>query len=211
MSAADALADGLSALQLDLDAQARERLLNYVALLEKWNKVYNLTAVHGARNLVIHHLLDSLSVLAHVTGDSMLDVGSGAGLPGIPIAVSRPKTRVTLLDAREKKAAFLRQAVIELGLGNAEVICARVEHYAPGRRFAVVISRAFSDLCKFVDLAGRLCATDGVLAAMKGRYAAAELARLPPAFALKKAVRIAVPGLRAARHLILLEPASRNS
>lgn len=210
MSAADALADGLSALGLELDARARERLLNYVALLEKWNDVYNLTAVRGARNIVIHHLLDSLSVLPYVAGDTMLDVGSGAGLPGIPLAVVRPQTQVTLLDAREKKTAFLRQAVIELGLRNAEVVCGRIERYFPSARFAVVISRAFSDLRKFVELAGRLCAPNGVLAAMKGRYAPAELARLPSAFALEKALAIAVPGLCAERHLILLQPASRD-
>jgi 16S rRNA (guanine527-N7)-methyltransferase len=210
MSAADALADGLSALGLELDARACERLLNYVALLEKWNDVYNLTAVRGARNIVIHHLLDSLSVLPYVAGDTMLDVGSGAGLPGIPLAVVRPQTQVTLLDAREKKTAFLRQAVIELGLRNAEVVCGRIERYFPSARFAVVISRAFSDLRKFVELAGRLCAPNGVLAVMKGRYAPAELARLPSAFALEKALPIAVPGLCAERHLILLQPASRD-
>ncbi|MBI4204855.1 MAG: 16S rRNA (guanine(527)-N(7))-methyltransferase RsmG [Betaproteobacteria bacterium] len=207
MNIADALAQGVSELGLDLSADIRQRLIEYVALLQKWNRVYNLTAVREAQEMVSHHLLDSLAVLPHVRARSILDVGSGAGLPGIPLALALPQTRVTLLDANQKKAAFLQQAVIELVIENAAVVCERVEIWQPPERFEVVISRAFSDLGEFLALAGRLCAKEGVLAAMKGSYPKDELARLPRAFKLKSVVALKVPGLVASRHLVLVEPA----
>lgn len=207
MNIADALAQGVSDLGLDLSADIRQRLIEYVALLQKWNRVYNLTAVREAQEMVSHHLLDSLAVLPHVRARSILDVGSGAGLPGIPLALALPQTRVTLLDANQKKAAFLQQAVIELVIENAAVVCERVEIWQPPERFEVVISRAFSDLGEFLALAGRLCAKEGVLAAMKGSYPKDELARLPRAFKLKSVVALKVPGLVASRHLVLVEPA----
>lgn len=206
MNAGEALARGLAELRLDVSEEALAQLMRYVALLEKWNKVYNLTAVHGTAEIVTHHVLDSLAVLPYIDARSILDVGSGAGLPGVPIALARPGTRVTLLDASQKKAAFLRQAVIELGMENAEVVCARVEAWHTPSLFEVVISRAFADLTKFVARAGRLCAPYGILAAMKGIYAESELRRLPAGFTLQRAVPISVPGLNAARHLVLLQP-----
>lgn len=205
MNAGEVLARGLAELRLHLPEDALARLMRYVALLEKWNRVYNLTAVRGAAEIVTHHLLDSLAVLPYLDGDSMVDVGSGAGLPGIPFALARPLTSVTLLDANQKKAAFLRQAVIELGIANADVVCARVETWPAPALFEIVVSRAFADLKKFVALAGRLCAPHGILAAMKGSYAESEFRGLP-GFALKRAVPIDVPRLNAARHLILLQP-----
>jgi 16S rRNA (guanine527-N7)-methyltransferase len=206
MNAADALMRGVAELQLDLPEEVSERLMQYVALLEKWNKVYNLTAVREARHMVTHHLLDSLSVVPHLRANTILDLGSGAGLPGIPLALALPKSRVTLLDANQKKTVFLRQAKMELALENVEVACVRVEAWQPAERFEVVISRAFSDLRKFVTLAGRLCTREGMLAAMQGVCPKEELARLPFAFRMKKVVPLKVPGLAASRHLVLLQP-----
>lgn len=207
MSAGDTLAQGLAALRLEIAPGDRDRLMRYVALLEKWNRTYNLTAVRGAREIVTHHLLDSLAVLPHIEGRTMVDVGSGAGLPGIPLAVARPQSEVTLLDANQKKAAFLRQAVIDLRLANANVVCERVEKWQPPARFDVVISRAFADLRQFVQIAGRLCAERGIMAAMKGTCSKAELDALPAEFTVKDVVPLTVPGLNAIRHLITLKPA----
>ena len=205
MSAGATLASGLAELGLGLSSETRSRLLDYVDLLEKWNKVYNLTAVRGRTEIVIHHLLDSLAVVPHIEGEHVLDVGSGAGLPGIPYALARPETQVTLLDANEKKAAFLRQAMIELKLRNVTVACARVEKWHPPMLFDAVVSRAFSDLNKFVVLAGRLCAAGSVLAAMRGTFDVSEVPEETTGFSLKRVVRLSVPGLHAVRHLILLQ------
>lgn len=207
MSLDDQLAQGVVELRLTLPDEARQRLLDFVALIKKWNEVYNLTAVREAEKMVCHHLLDSLAVLPHVTAKTILDVGSGAGLPGIPLALALPQARVTLVDSSHKKAAFLNQAVIELKLDNAAVVCERIEAWRPQQKFELVISRAFSDLPEFLALAGRLCAKEGVLAAMKGVYPYEELARLPREFWLKSVISLKVPGLRAERHLVLMQPA----
>jgi len=205
MSAGATLASGLAELGLALSSETRTRLLDYVDLLEKWNKVYNLTAVRERTQIVTHHLLDSLAVVPHIEGEHVIDVGSGAGLPGIPYALARPETQVTLLDANEKKTAFLRQVTIELKLRNVTVACARVEKWHPPMLFDAVVSRAFSDLNKFIVLAGRLCATGGMLAAMRGAFDASEVLGGSTGFSLKRVVRLSVPGLHAVRHLILLQ------
>jgi len=207
MSAASALAEGLAALGLSLDAQAQQRLLAYLALVEKWNRVYNLTAVRDTDRMVPQHLLDSLAVAPHLRGESLLDVGSGAGLPGLPLAVARPAMTVTLIEASHKKSAFLKQAAIELALPNLEVVNARVEAWEAPRAYDVVISRAFSDLAEFAALAGRHVAPGGVLAAMKGVYPYEELAQLPSPYRMTAAVPLQVPGLAAERHLVLMERA----
>lgn len=207
MSLAAQLAQGLAQLGLTLPPQTQERLLEYLALLSKWNRVYNLTAVREPSKMVAQHLLDCLAVVPHVSAATILDVGSGAGLPGIALALAMPRSRVTLLDPGHKKAAFLRQAVIELELGNAEVVCERVEAWATPRRFELVISRALSDLAELAALAGRLVAPGGLLAAMKGVYPYEELAQLPAGYRLKQAIALHVPGVRGARHLVLLERA----
>jgi len=199
------LADGLETLELPLAPTIRSKLLQYLALIEKWNRVYNLTAVRDPDKMLAHHLLDSLAVAPHVVGNSILDVGSGAGLPGIPLALARPEVSVTLLEANHKKSAFLRQAAIELALDNVDVVNARVETWEAPRRYDVVISRAFSDLAEFVSLAGRLCDDGGVLAAMKGVHPHEELAHLPPGYRLRNTLPLRVPGLHAERHLIFVE------
>ena len=170
MTLAAKFAQGVAALGVELAAEAQGRLLDYLALLQKWNKVYSLTAVREPQKMVSHHLLDSLAVLPHIAGRTILDVGSGAGLPGVPLAVALPQAQVTLLDSSHKKAAFLKQVVIELGLQNATVICERVESWRPRQSFELVISRAFSDLTEYLLLAGRLCESGGAIAALKGVY-----------------------------------------
>ena len=204
MDAEAHLRQGLAALRVALTPTAEQNLLQYLALLTKWNRVYNLTAIRAPSRLISHHLLDSLSVLPHLSATSLVDVGAGAGLPGVPLAIARSDWRVALVDSNHKKAAFLRQAVIELKLQNVQVIIDRVERWVPPNGFDVVISRAFSDLPGFVDAAQHLCASTGVLAAMKGVYPDEELAQLPPDWRLERVVPLEVPGLRAARHLVLL-------
>jgi len=201
------LAKGLVDLGFPLSAEQQGLLLQYLVLLGKWNQVYNLTAVRDLAKMVAAHLLDSLSVIPLLSGENVLDVGSGAGLPGIPIAVAKPDCEVTLLDSNHKKAAFLRQAVADLALKNANVVCNRVESWAAPAEFGVIISRAFSDLGEFVSLTSRLLAPGGVLAAMKGLYPFEELERLPSGFRVKEVRALQVPGLEAERHLVLIERA----
>ncbi len=208
MNFAGELAAGIAALGLDIAAPAQQRMLDYLALVEKWNKAYNLTAVRERAKMLTHHLLDSLSVLPHLRGSRVLDVGSGAGLPGIPLALACPQWQFTLLDSNHKKTTFLRQAAIELQLKNVEVVCDRVESWSSAEPFDTVVSRAFSDLAEFLALAGKLCARTGVVVAMKGVYPHEELAQLPGDFHLRNVVALNVPGLDAERHAAVLEPAA---
>jgi 16S rRNA (guanine527-N7)-methyltransferase len=201
MSRADALERGLGALGLELDARALER---YLDLLEKWNRVYNLTAIRDRERMVTHHLLDSLAILPHVRAPRVLDVGSGAGLPGIPLAIANPALQVTLLDSSQKKAAFLRQAVAELALRNAAVETGRVEAWRTSARFETIVSRAFADLGAFVAATGRLLAPGGIIAAMKGVHPSDEVERIPGGFQVVNVVKLAVPGLDAERHLVIV-------
>jgi 16S rRNA (guanine527-N7)-methyltransferase len=200
-----ALQRGIGELALALPAGAIEKLLAYLDLLAKWNRTYNLTAIRDPLQAVSHHLLDSLVVLRELSGHAgaLVDVGSGAGLPGIPLAIAEPARRVTLNDANEKKGAFLRQAVIELGLRNANVHVGRVEAWRPQERFAVVISRGFASLVKFLAACRHLAAPEGVLAAMKGAYPAAELDEVPADCDCSEVRRLQVPLLDAERHLVL--------
>ena len=221
MSAAEKLSQGLAQLKMALPAETQQTLLAYVALVQKWNKVYNLTAVRDEDRILTHHLLDSLAVVPHLTSMTavtalavtaatpltILDVGSGAGLPGIPLALALPGAQVTLLDSNSKKAAFLNQAVIELKLHNVEVVCERLEKYQSKQLFSLVVSRAFSDLPAFADMAGRLVAADGLLLAMKGVHPVAEIAQLKSGFKLCGVTPLTVPGLEAERHLVFLKAA----
>ena len=205
MSLAVALEQGVEKLGLRLPPAAEEKLLDYLALLQKWNRVYSLTAIRDASKSVSHHLLDSLAVVPHLTGDKVLDVGSGPGLPGIPVAIARPDWNVTLLDSNHKKAAFLTQAVAELNITNADVRRERVEQWRPPIAFEVVISRAFSELADFVRLAGHLLAPEGRLAAMKGLYPYEEIAQMPEGYRVDRVVPLTVPGVEGERHLVMIE------
>jgi len=204
MSTADQLKRGLIALGLTLDRDTQQRLLDYIALIEKWNRVYNLTAIREPEKMVSHHLLDSLAVAPHLHAKRLLDVGSGAGLPGIPLALAKPDTHVTLLDSNHKKAAFLNQAVMELKLKNAEVCSERVESWQTQNRFDVIISRAFSDMGEFVRITRHLLAPGGMFAAMKGLHPYEEIDKLPPGCKVQQVLPLAIPGLDAARHLVLI-------
>lgn len=194
---------GLATLALPLPPDAAEKLLAYLALMQKWNRTYNLTAIRDPLKMVTHHLLDSLAVLPHLPAGSLADVGAGAGLPGIPLAIAHPERRVTLNDASEKKAAFLRQAAIELRLANVDVHAGRVEAWRPAKPFPCVISRAFAELGQFIAACRHLLAPDGVLAAMKGALSRAELERVPPGADCSEVHRLRVPLLDAERHLVL--------
>lgn len=201
-----ALDRGIAHLALALPPLACKRLLEYVELLAKWNRTYNLTAIRDPLKMVSHHLLDSLAVIPHLPmrdGAALADAGSGAGLPGVAIAIARPGWHVTLNDASEKKTAFLRQAAIELKLENVAVHGGRVEAWRPESAFAVVISRAFAELARFIASCRHLIAPTGALAAMKGSYPAEELARLPAGCDCRQIIPLAVPFLRAERHLVL--------
>ncbi len=198
------LHSALNSMDLDLGASMQTGLLDYLNLLEKWNKTYNLTAIHEPERMLTHHLLDSLAILPYVTADRLLDVGSGPGLPGIPLALARPGMQVTLIDASQKKCAFMQQAAIELGLGNVEVRHVRVEDLRPEQPFQQIVSRAFSDLSEFVRLTQHLLAPGGAWLAMKGLYPHEEIAQLKGA-RLKADHRLSVPELDADRHLIVLE------
>ena len=187
-----------------LSESQRNHLLSYLELLQKWNKVHNLTAVRDPAEMVTLHLLDSLSVLPHINVERLLDVGSGAGLPGIPLAVCRPDLQVAVMDASQKKASFMRQAKAELGLNNLEVLCGRVEQYQPPRIFDAIISRAFSDLKEFVSLTRHLLMPGGSWLAMKGVHPHDELAQLPADVQVIDILPLHVPGLDAQRHLVVL-------
>jgi 16S rRNA (guanine527-N7)-methyltransferase len=198
-----ALDRGLRELSLALPAGGRERLLDYMALLGKWNRTYNLTAIRDPLAMVAHHLLDSLAVLPHLplgAQGRLADAGSGGGLPGIPLAIARPDWRVALAEANQKKAAFLRQASIELKLVNVEVHEGRVEAWHPQPLFDAVISRAFAALEDFVAACRHLIAPNGVLAAMTGKAPVTLDANC-------SLIELRVPLLDAQRHLVLC-PAS---
>jgi 16S rRNA (guanine527-N7)-methyltransferase len=208
MNIAASLAEGLATLGIALHAGAQAKLVDHLRLIEKWNRVHNLTAVREPEKMVVLHLLDSLAVLPHVAGArTLLDVGSGAGLPGIPLAIARPDLAVTLVDASHKKAAFLRQAKAELGLANVDVVCDRVEKWLPERAYDVVVSRAFAELAEFVQQAGHLLAPGGTLLAMKGVHPVEEIARIPATHRIANVIELHVPSLPAQRHLVLLKAA----
>lgn len=203
---AQLLAEGIDQLGLTLDAAQQDKLLAYVALLAKWNKVYNLTAVREPERMIGLHILDSLSLVPHLhDAKSMLDVGSGGGLPGICVAIALPILEVVMLDSLQKKTTFVRQAIGELGLTNASVQCERVEHFQPARKFDVVTSRAFAELADFVSGASRLVASGGRMLAMKGVYPHDEIARIPHGMQVVEVVTLDVPQIEGQRHLVILE------
>jgi 16S rRNA (guanine527-N7)-methyltransferase len=210
------LDDGIAALGLALDNGQRQQLLDYVALLGKWNAVYNLTAIRDPRQMMIQHILDSLAIVPHLAradvaraaldGAHVLDVGSGGGLPGVVLAIAEPRWQVTLNDIVQKKSAFQTQAKGSLGLANLSVVNGRVETLWPeadgARGFDVVVSRAFADLVDFVSWARGALAPDGRLWAMKGVRPDEEIARLPADAEVIQVIRLNVPALDAERHLV---------
>ena len=199
------LSTGARQLGIELSDDQHERLLAYLALLIKWNKAYNLTAVRNPDEMVSRHLLDSLSILPYVTdAQTWLDVGSGGGMPGIPMAIMFPEKRITTLDSNGKKTRFQTQVKLELGLSNLQVVHSRVEAYTPEQPFAGIVSRAFSSLQDFAHWTRHLGNGDTRWLAMKGLHPADELVALPADFHLDSEHALAVPGCQGQRHLLIL-------
>jgi 16S rRNA (guanine527-N7)-methyltransferase len=204
MSLAAKLTAGLRTLGVPLEPATQEKLLAYIALIAKWNRVYNLTAIREPERMLSHHVLDSLAALPHVDGPAIADVGSGGGVPGIPLALARPDWRVTLIESNHKKTAFLRQAAIELALGNADIREERAEAVMPRGDYDTVIARAFSDLTELAAAAAPLLRPGGKLVAMKGVYPYEEIAALREGCRVENVVSLEVPGVDAERHLVIM-------
>jgi len=204
-SAEERLDKGLRELGMALPPGARDSLLDYVKLLAKWNRVYNLTSVRKPQDMITRHVLDSLVVLPHIEGPRVLDIGTGAGLPGMVLAIARPEWSLVLLDSSNKKLRFVRQAVAELGLENVEVAHSRIEDYR-AEPFDAVVSRAFSSLQDMLAQGSRLCRPEGRLFAMKGVFPVAEMDALEHPEAVEDTLPLQVPGLDAARHLVIMRP-----
>ncbi len=185
-------------------AQA-DLFVRYLNLISKWNRVHNLTALRNPQDMLSHHLLDSLSVLPYIKAGKLLDVGTGAGLPGIPLAIMLPEMHVFLSDSNKKKSSFQQQAVIELGLHNVTVIAGRVEDIAETEKFDGIISRAFSEIALFTNLTQHLLADNGCWYVMKGIYPAQELVNLPAYVQVESAHELTVPLLDAQRHLLVMK------
>jgi 16S rRNA (guanine527-N7)-methyltransferase len=200
----DRLREGLALLKIELSVSQVERSLAFVALLQKWNRAYNLTAVRDPGEMLSQHVLDSLSVLPYLWGERLLDVGAGAGLPGIPLAIARPDIQATLLDSNGKKTRFMQQAVLELALDNVEVIKSRLEEYRPARPFDTVTSRAFGSLAEFLQMGAPLCSREGRLLAMKGKNPEQELQGVDLKGFAPVIQRLQVPGVNAERHIVCL-------
>lgn len=204
----DKLAEGLTALPLELNAADQNRLIDFIHLLVKWNRAYNLTAVRQPEQMVVRHLLDSLVIGPYLQGNRVLDVGTGAGLPGIPLALAYPDHHFTLLDSNGKKIRFVTQAVAELGLANVDVIQSRVEAFQPGSRFDTITARAYASIEELVSQTTHLLADGGQYLVMKGVYPVAEVEAMPTGYRIEATHQLNVPKLDAERHLLIvrLEP-----
>jgi len=192
------------AAQMGIELTEEQGLLNYLALLQKWNKVYALISRKDGDDWVTRHLLDSLAVLPYINGSRVIDVGSGAGLPGIPLALMCPERQFTLLDSNNKKTRFMTQAYIELGLKNVEVKHCRVEELDAGPGFDSVFSRAFATIADMLAIAGHLASDNGKFLAMKGVYPTEEVAALPPGYQVEAVHVLRVPFETGERHLAVV-------
>jgi 16S rRNA (guanine527-N7)-methyltransferase len=208
LSLEEDIARGAQAMGVGLSKEAGATMAAHLRLVEKWNRVHNLTAVRETEQMVVLHVLDSLSLLPHLgEAKRVVDVGTGAGFPGIPLAIARPEVSFTLLDSSHKKCSFLEQVRTELKLSNVSVACERVEQYRPPEPFDTVASRAFAELSDFVTQSQHLAAPRARFLAMKGVYPFEEIARMPATHRVAQVVELAVPSLEAKRHLVLLEAA----
>ncbi|AWP24815.1 MAG: 16S rRNA (guanine(527)-N(7))-methyltransferase RsmG [Gammaproteobacteria bacterium] len=195
---------GMQALGLTADAPTQARLLSYLETLARWNRVFNLTAIRDPEDMVARHILDSLTILPHLPAGRLLDIGSGAGLPGIPIAVLQPQRPVVLLDRSRKRMDFLTEVVARMALTQVVLAHGRVEDHVPEAPYAVITARAFASLDDIALAAGRLLAPGGIIAAMKGALPTEELASVAPPFTVQAVHALQVPGLAAKRHLVAL-------
>jgi 16S rRNA (guanine527-N7)-methyltransferase len=200
------LGEGIDAMRLDVSPAQQQKLMDYLALMFKWNAVYNLTSLRDPMQMVTHHLLDSLAAVpAFAAARNVLDVGSGGGLPGIVLAIVRPDMKVSMIDTVHKKTAFLTQVKAELGLTNVTVYTARVEQLQVSDKFDVITSRAFADLSDFVNWSSHLLADGGRYIALKGVAPKDEQERLPAEWKVDKVEPLDVPRLGAERHLVFIE------
>lgn len=200
------LLSGLEELGVSLPEVDRLRFIAYVRLLAKWNKAYNLTAVRDPEEMITRHVLDSLTLLPYLHGQRLLDIGSGAGLPGIPLAIARPDLSFVLIDANAKKIRFIVQTIGELDLKNVDAVQARVENYRPAHKFDTLMSRAFASIADMLTQSRHLCAPDGRFLAMKGVHPREELTALPAGYAVREIIPLQVPGLDAARNVVIITP-----
>lgn len=207
----DSLDRGVAGLSLDISAAQRDALLAYLELLQRWNRAYNLTAVRDPLEMVTRHLLDSLSIAPHLSGQRFLDVGTGAGLPGIPLAIVFPERQFELLDSNGKKTRFLIEARQRLGLDNVTVHSTRVESLTDQAGFDGILSRAFASLADMVAGCQHLLAQGGKMYAMKGQYPEQELSHLPKRFIVEGCHSLHVPGIDEARHLLVLSRSDTGS
>ncbi len=197
-------------LELEMNNQQGEQLLDYLTLLAKWNSAFNLTAVRDPRDMLDRHLIDSLSVVSYIKGDRILDVGTGPGLPGIPMSILLPAKQFVLLDTNSKKTRFLTQCQIELGLENIEVINARVEDCEFAEPFDQIVSRAFTALGNMVSLCAKHLSQHGEFLAMKGQLLKEEFSELPADYPVKSTLELEVPGCTGQRHLIIIAPSGEG-
>jgi 16S rRNA (guanine527-N7)-methyltransferase len=202
VSVEKALSQGLEALEISGSEEIKRKLLAFIDLLHKWNRVYYLTAIREKEKMLTHHILDSVAVMPFLYGVDVLDVGSGAGLPGVPLALVSPERQFVLLDSNAKKTRFIKQVKAELGLTNLIVETARVERFHPAKTFDTVISRAYSSISQFLLAAGAHCKQDGVIIAMKGEYPEVELRAIPEGYSIKAVSAVNVPFLQAQRHIV---------
>ena len=209
MNQNDKLQRGIAQLGLQINCEIQAKLIAYLMLLEKWNKVFNLSAIRDPQQMVSHHLLDSLAVVPYLWSGRWLDVGCGAGVPGLVLAIVQPDWQFTLLDSNSKKTSFVQQAIIELGLPNVNVYCARAEEFQVEDKFDGIISRAFTELGGFLRVTRHLIAPQGRWAAMKG-VAEQELAGLPNECLVERVIPLCVPGLEAARSLVIAKCKGAN-
>lgn len=196
------LLKGLAQLALNLSEEQVEKLMSYLTLLQKWNKVYNLTAIRDPEEMLIKHLLDSLAIMPHIEGERLIDVGTGGGLPGIPLAICFPEKQIDLLDSNSKKTRFLIQAKAELGLTNTNVIHSRVEEYQPEPLYDGVVSRAFAAMEDMLHWTHHLIPEGGSWWAMKAQKDFEDLSQLPSTIEVQKVIDLNVPFLNAERMLI---------
>ena len=199
------LSEGIEQLQLKISTEKQQIMLSYLDLLTRWNKAYNLSGIKDPARMLVVHLLDSLSILPYVDGITVLDVGTGAGLPGMPIAICEEQKKLSLLDSNGKKTRFLFQSCVQLGIRNVEVIHERVEHYQNRERFDIVLSRAYSDLAKFIVQTRHLLGEHSKLLAMKGQFPQSEIEKIPEDFKLLEVYVLKIPGEKGARHLLELK------
>ena len=207
----DLLEDGILELGLEERLGGDELLMEFVTELMNWNRVYNLTSVRKPTDIVTRHILDSLSILEHLRGDRILDVGTGAGLPGIPLAIACPEREFVLLDSSSKKLRFVQQTLGILKLDNVTLENARVDEYRPDALFDTIVCRAFSDLPDFYRNTSRLCNSGGCMLAMKGVYPMTEVESLEDKSIISDVVSLKVPGLDAERHLVKMQPVVNGS